>query len=190
MASLGLGWVGEPAVAAILEPLFYSAGLQGELLHTTSFVIGEQVPKTFAIRKPEPVSMLFAYPLHVAYIMVYPLNWTLNHASRSILGLFGVEEASHMEILTDAELKGLIEVSGEHCDLDSDRAKMLQSMFDFDDRIVASVMVPRNEITVIYLDKSFAENMALIKETRHSRFPVIRNTETGHVATSEITRGG
>ncbi len=191
MASLGLGWVGEPAVAAILEPLFHSVGLDGEILHTASFVVGfvifsslhivvgEQVPKTFAIRKPEPVSMLFAYPLHICYLLVYPLNWLLNHASRTILGLFGVEEASHMEILTDAELKGLIEVSGEHGDLDSKRAKMLQSMFDFDGRIVASVMAPRNEIEVLDLDKTFSENMALIKATRHSRFPVVRQSESG-----------
>lgn len=101
MASLGLGWVGEPAVAALLEPLFHSMGMPEQVLHTAAFVtgflifsslhivIGEQVPKTFAIRQAEPVSIWVAYPLHFSYILVWPLNYLLNKASGSILSLFG-----------------------------------------------------------------------------------------------------
>lgn len=86
MASLGLGWVGEPAVAALLEPLFRALGVPDALLHTSAFilgflifsslhiVIGEQVPKTLAIRRPEPVSLWVAYPLRLAYLAVWPLN--------------------------------------------------------------------------------------------------------------------
>ena len=88
MASLGLGWVGEPAVSALLEPLFRSrSGMSERLLHTISFllgflifsslhiVVGEQVPKTFAIRKPEPMTLWVAYPLHAFYLLCLPLNW-------------------------------------------------------------------------------------------------------------------
>jgi len=94
MASLGLGWVGEPAVAALLEPLFHAMGLSEAMLHTLSFVIGfiifsslhivigEQVPKTYAIRKPEPVSLWVAYPLHAFYLLAWPLTMALNWASR------------------------------------------------------------------------------------------------------------
>ena len=89
MASLGLGWVGEPAVAALLEPLFHRLGVPDAALHTVAFltgfllfsslhiVVGEQVPKTLAIRRAEPVSVWVAYPLHAAYLTVYPLNWLL-----------------------------------------------------------------------------------------------------------------
>ena len=95
MASLGLGWVGEPAVAAVLEPLFRAAGLGEPLLHTVSFlvgfllfsslhiVIGEQVPKTFAIRQPEPISLWVAAPLHAFFLLCWPLNWALNSAARA-----------------------------------------------------------------------------------------------------------
>ena len=97
MASLGLGWVGEPTVAALLEPLLEPFGITGNLLHTVSFivgfivfsslhiVVGEQVPKTLAIRKPEPVSLMLAYPLYGFYILLYPLNWLLNAASANPL---------------------------------------------------------------------------------------------------------
>ena len=87
MASLGLGWIGEPAVSALLEPLFRPLGIGEAALHTISFllgflifsslhiVVGEQVPKTFAIRKPEPMSLWIAYPLHAFYLICFPLNW-------------------------------------------------------------------------------------------------------------------
>ncbi|MBT8129656.1 MAG: DUF21 domain-containing protein, partial [Gammaproteobacteria bacterium] len=112
MASLGLGWVGEPAVAALLEPLFHSLGMPDRILHTTAFiagflmfsslhiVVGEQVPKTLAIRKAEPVSLWVAYPLHFSYLAVFPLNWMLNKASSMILGLLNVQEATHADVLS------------------------------------------------------------------------------------------
>ena len=113
-------------MSALLEPLLIPLGMPETALHFTSFlvgflvfsslhiVIGEQVPKTLAIREPEPVSQWIAYPLHVSYLVFYPLNWLLNSASRAILRLLGVREASHQEILTDAEIEGLVEVSAEH----------------------------------------------------------------------------
>src|SRR3954468_18294158 len=123
MASLGLGWVGEPTVAALLTPIMTPLGMSEPALHFTAFIVGflvfsslhivlgEQVPKTLAIREPEPVSLWIAYPLYISYILFYPLNWALNTASRSILRAFGVREAPHQEILTDAEIEGLVEVS-------------------------------------------------------------------------------
>ena len=95
MASLGLGWIGEPAVSALLEPLLHPLGLGDAALHTISFllgflifsslhiVVGEQVPKTFAIRKAEPMTLWIAYPLHAFYLLCFPLNWLLNKASRA-----------------------------------------------------------------------------------------------------------
>ena len=94
MASLGLGWVGEPTVAALLHPVLVPLGMPEAALHFTSFlvgflvfsslhiVVGEQVPKTLAIREPVPVSQWIAYPLHVSFLLFYPLNWLLNAASR------------------------------------------------------------------------------------------------------------
>ena len=109
MASLGLGWVGEPVVAKLLEPLLVPFGLSEATVHAIAFilgflifsslhiVVGEQVPKTFAIRQPEPMSLWVAWPLHYFYLMCWPLNWALNRASGGILRLFGVAEANEGE---------------------------------------------------------------------------------------------
>ena len=141
MASLGLGWVGEPAVASILHPVFEFLQTPESMIHTTSFlvgfvifsslhiVVGEQVPKTFAIRQSEPVSLWVAYPLRAFYLLVYPLNWALNRASGGILALFNVEEATHADVFTDEELRGLILVSKEHGVIKGKKAEMLTNLF-------------------------------------------------------------
>jgi CBS domain containing-hemolysin-like protein len=185
MASLGLGWVGEPAVAAVLEPLFHSAGLPETAVHTTAFlvgflifsslhiVIGEQVPKTFAIRMAEPVSLWVAYPLHYSYLVTWPLNWLLNLASASILSLFRVQEASHADVLSSDEIKGLVATSHEHGEIHQGQADMLRNLFEFDQRQVGRVMLPRNSVHSLDLSADPAANLEMIRETGHSRFPVI-----------------
>ena len=188
MASLGLGWVGEPAVAALLEPLFHDMGLQGPNLHTAAFivgflifsslhiVIGEQVPKTFAIRKPEPVSLWVAYPLQGFYLIAYPLNWVLNKTSSGILSLFGVAEATHGEVFSDDEIRGIINTSEAHGEMDSDKATMLHNLFKFDTRTVEQIMVSRNEVDLLDTNDSWEKNRAILKDTGHSRFPVISDS--------------
>ena len=195
MASLGLGWVGEPVVASLLEPLFTALGMPDALIHTISFllgfllfsalhiVIGEQVPKTFAIRKAEPVSMWSSYPLHIFYLVAYPLNWLLNKASGSILAMFNVEEATHADVLSNEEIKGVIETSEKHGDLNTDRAVMLNNMFDFDSHIVQQIMVPRDEVDTIDLQDSWEVTLETIRTSKHSRFPVFDEGSTNPIGT-------
>jgi CBS domain containing-hemolysin-like protein len=158
MASLGLGWVGEPTVSAILRPLFAPLGLPESALHLTAFlvgflvfsslhiVLGEQVPKTLAIREPEPVSRWIAYPLHVSFVVFYPLNWLLNSASRSILRTLGVREGSHQEILTHDEIEGLVDVSAEHGKMEERQAEFIHNLFRFGELEVADIMVHRTNM--------------------------------------------
>ncbi|BCN92603.1 membrane protein [Thiomicrorhabdus immobilis] len=186
MASLGLGWVGEPAVAKVLEPLFHSLGMPEEILHFSAFligfilfsslhiVIGEQVPKTYAIRKPEPVSMWVAIPLHGFFIISYPLTKALNWSASSILRSMGVKEATHEEIFSDEELSEMIEASSVHGNLDGNKADMIQNMFSFDNRIVRDIMVPRSQIDWIDIDSDPEEIKKQIIELGHSRFPIVR----------------
>ncbi|MCB1095863.1 MAG: HlyC/CorC family transporter [Verrucomicrobiae bacterium] len=185
MASLGLGWVGEPTVAAILEPVLHPLGLPDAMLHTIAFlagfilfsslhiVVGEQVPKTFAIRRPEPVALWVAYPLHAFYLMIFPLNWLLNAASSAILRLFGVAEASHMEVLSGEEIQGLIEASEEHGSIESNKATMLNNMFEFDTRTVEAIMVPRGKVAFIDLQDPWEKQRETLGKIEHSRFPVL-----------------
>jgi CBS domain containing-hemolysin-like protein len=193
MASLGLGWVGEPAVAALLEPLFTLLGVPEQVLHTTAFivgflifsslhiVVGEQVPKTFAIRRAERVAVWCAYPLHVAYLLVYPLNWLLNISSRSVLSLFNVEEVSHADVLSGDELKGLVQTSREHGEIEHDKADMLHNLFEFDQRNVGRVMIPRSSLKVLDISVQPEQNLAIIRDSGHSRFPVIDSTDEEEV---------
>lgn len=185
MASLGLGWVGEPAVAALLEPAFHAMELSPEMIHTLAFligfvvfsslhiVVGEQVPKTFAIRKPEPVALWVAWPLHAFFQVTYPLNWMLNAASGAILGLFKVAQASHADVLTDAEIRGVIQTSEEHGTLDTAKAEMLENMFEFGNRTAAEVMLPRGEVDFLDVSESTETIARVMRETGHSRFPLV-----------------
>ena len=204
MASLGLGWVGEPAVAALLEPVFTEMRMSQSMVHTTSFligfllfsalhiVIGEQVPKTFAIRKAEPVSMWVAYPLHVSYIIAYPLNWLLNRATSSILRMFKVAEASHAEVLSSDELKGLVATSKEHGELHERQAIMLHNLFEFDQRQVGRIMIPSNSVQSLDISASAEDNLKIIRDTDHSRFPLIDSANDdaliGIILTKDIHR--
>ncbi|MCB0365668.1 MAG: HlyC/CorC family transporter [Bdellovibrionaceae bacterium] len=184
MASLGLGWVGEPFVATLLTPLLESFHLSPEVIHKVAFllgfilfsslhiVVGEQVPKTFAIRKPEAVSLWVSYPLHWFYLLVYPLNWLLNSASRSFLSMFGVEEATHQDIFTDEDIKSIIETSEETGNIESEKAAMLQNLFEFEDRTAEEVMVPRAKVSSIDLQDTWEDNLEVLRNTQHSRFPV------------------
>ncbi len=191
MASLGLGWVGEPAVAALLEPMFTEMGMSEPMVHTTSFIIGflifsalhivvgEQVPKTFAIRKAEPVSIWVAYPLHISYLVAWPLNRLLNIATNAILSLFKVAEVSHADVFSSDEIKGLVATSKEHGEIHEQQASMLHNLFDFDQRQVGRIMIPINSVQSLDIAAPTEVNLKIIRDTEHSRFPLIDSANDG-----------
>lgn len=193
MASLGLGWVGEPTIAALLEPVLSSFGLPETAIHSIAFltgflifsslhiIVGEQVPKTFAIRKPESISLLVAYPLHWSYIAVYPFNWMLNKTSGWVLKQFGVEEATHGDILTGDELKGLVKTSHEHGEIELGKARMLRNLFEFDERRVGRVMIPIGSTYSLDIAADINDNLKIIRESGHSRFPVINSDQDDEI---------
>jgi CBS domain containing-hemolysin-like protein len=188
MASLGLGWVGEPTVEALLGPALVSFNMSPSALHFTAFmvgflvfsslhiVVGEQVPKTLAIRKPEPVALWIAYPLRGTFLLFYPLNWLLNAASRSILTLLGVKEAPHHDILTDTEIEGLVEASAEHGKMGSGQAEYIHNVFRFGEMKVSDVMVHRTEMFTINADDPAAEILNAVLKAGYNRIPLWRDT--------------
>ncbi len=193
MASLGLGWVGEPTVAALLTPVLAPFGLSEAALHFLSFligflvfsslhiVVGEQVPKTLAIRQPEPVSLWVAYPLHVSYVVFYPLNWLLNASSRSILRMLGIQESSSHEILTDVEIEGLVEVSAEHGKMEVGEAEYIHNVFRFGDLEVSDVMVHRTEMVTINADNPAEDIVSAVLASRiHAHSALARRAGEHH----------
>ncbi len=186
MASLGLGWVGEPTVATLLKPILTPLGMPEAALHFTSFmvgflvfsslhiVVGEQVPKTLAIREPGPVSQWIAYPLYVSFIALYPLNWLLNAASHSILRMLGVKEASHQEILTDVEIEGLVEVSAEHGNMEEGQAEYIQNVLRFGELEVSDVMIHRTNMITLNADDPPEDVVNAVIASPVTRLPLWR----------------
>jgi CBS domain containing-hemolysin-like protein len=107
-------------------------------------------------------------------LSAYPLSWLLTTASRAVLGLRGVEEASHHELLTDDETRGLISTSEEHGEMGSDKVSMLQNLFVFETRTVEEIMVPRGKVAAIDLEDPWEDQDAVLSRIEHSRFPVTR----------------
>src|SRR5690348_5074753 len=189
MASLGLGWVGEPTVSALLAPVMEPLGLPDQALHFTSFligflvfsslhiVIGEQVPKTFAIRQPEPVSLWIAYPLNVTYLVFYPLNWLLNASARGILRIFGVKEGERHDILTDVELEGLVETSAEHGEIEEGQAEYITNVFRFGELEVSDVMVHRTKMITVCGDDKPEDIVNAVIASPVTRLPVWREKQ-------------
>ena len=201
MASLGLGWVGEPAVAALLEPLLSKFGVTGPALHTISFlvgfllfsslhiVVGEQVPKTYAIRKPTPVTLALAYPLHWFYLLVFPLNWLLDRANAGFLRLLGIRGGPHHEVISEDEIGAIVDASEAHGELEQKTAELIQKAFRFDDQIVRHVMVPWASVDKLRHDDSSEKKESILAKTLHSRYPVLDTADdvVGILATKDLT---
>ncbi len=186
MASLALGWVGEPAVAALLEPLFEMIGLtSATAIHTISFIIGftlitalhlvvgEQAPKIFAIRQPENMLLWCALPMKAFYLITYPLMVALNASTAWILGFFGMKEGGEHEVpFTEEEIRALLSEAHIHGNLTKSEANLLDAVFEFDDMVCRRIMLPRGEAEFIDINDPPAESLELIRRTKHSRYPV------------------
>lgn len=186
MASLALGWVGEPAFAALLEPVLTLVGIHSAVvLHTMSFligftiitalhlVIGEQAPKIFAIRQPELMLLWTALPLKAFYLLTYPLMIGLNAATTKLLRLIGLKDADEHEVPhTEEEIRALLREAHIHGNLTGNEHRLLDAVFEFDDIICRRIMLPRGEVEFIDIHESVNESMKMIRRTKHTRYPV------------------
>jgi CBS domain containing-hemolysin-like protein len=186
LASLGLGWVGEPAFAKLLEPLLALAGVDDpELVHAIAFatafalisflhiVLGELAPKTVAIRKTESVAMATALPLYVFYWLMYPFIYVLNAASNAIVRRMGVELASEGESVHSVqELRAVLRASHRHGKLAPLEAKLLARGLEFGEIEVGDLMRPLTDLVWVELDEPMDAVLRKIKSTRYTRYPV------------------
>lgn len=186
ISSLGLGWLGEPVVAKLLEPLMYSFGISSPAaIHSFSFIIafslvtfmhvvfGELVPKSLAIQRAESVTLWLAAPMRLLYYLFYPGIVVFNGTANRILRFIGVRPASeHEESHSEEELQMLVSASYKCGHLDKSEWRLLQNVFEFEKRVAREVMVPRPE--VVFLDKGYSleENMEIARKTGHTRFPL------------------
>lgn len=187
LASLGLGWIGEPAFAVLLEPLFRLVGVEDpEVVTGTSFfvafmtisylhiVVGELAPKSLAIRKPESVSLWTAIPLYVFYWCMFPAIWGLNRSAFWLLRQFNLDVTAHGEEgYTTEEIKVILRSSLADPAMAKDDWRILAQALDFDDAEVADLMRPFSEAVVLARNLPLQENMARIATHRFSRYPYV-----------------
>jgi CBS domain containing-hemolysin-like protein len=188
LASLGLGWVGEPAFAGLLEPVFRAIGVTSpQVVHGVSFVIafgvisflhivvGELAPKSLAIRIPEQVGLWSALPLYGFYWAMYPAIWVLNGSANMVLRIAGLSgagghEASHY---SNEELKMILRTStgapGEK--ITHDERNILAHSLDFSKMTVSDLMRPINEVIALHAKRSLEENLETVRRNRFSRYP-------------------
>jgi CBS domain containing-hemolysin-like protein len=190
LASLALGWIGERVVANIVIALFdfFHSSIDTLTVHQISIpiaftlitvlhiVFGEQVPKTAAIRKPLPVTLLIAIPLRVFYIVLRPFIWTLNGLSNLTLKLFGLKSGEHSEIHTEEELRMILTESEEGGAIKPSEHELIQNVFEFDDRVVKHIYVPRTRVVALDIDEEVEIIIDKVIEEGYSRLPVYKDS--------------
>ncbi|MXR51274.1 DUF21 domain-containing protein [Halovenus sp. WSH3] len=185
IASLGLGWVGEPAVAALLEPALEGV-LPAGLIHLVAFavgfsvitflhvVFGELAPKTIAIAQAEKLSLFVAAPMKFFYYVFYPGLIVFNGTANAFTRMLGVPPASETdETLGEREIRRVLARSGEEGHIDTDEVEMIERVFDLDDTIAREVMIPRPDVVSIAADASLSEIRTVATDTKHTRYPVV-----------------
>ncbi|AQR76452.1 hemolysin family protein [Paenibacillus larvae] len=185
LTSLGLGWIGEPAVAKMIEPLFIRLGAPDTLIHTLSFIIGftlitalhiiigEQYPKTYAIRKSEHVTLWVSVPLMLFYKLMLPFIWLLNSVSNWMLKKSGIEpEGEHEEVHSEEEIRMIVQESHENGLIDQTEFTLVHNVFDFTETHAKEIMIPRTDIICLYEHRSYEENKQIAIMHLHTRYPV------------------
>ena len=186
LASLGLGWVGEPAVAELILPMTNAAGLDPVFGHTIALAIaftlitsmhiifGELTPKSMAIQDVEGILLAIAFPMVIFSRIFKPFVWVLNHianwTARQLGYRSGIEEEAH----TEQEIRLLMEESHRKGLIDDTEAGFVDKVFDFNDLNVREIMTPRTDMVCLYLEDSFRENMKTVLEEKLTRYPLCR----------------
>ncbi|HSU82095.1 MAG TPA: hemolysin family protein [Thermoanaerobaculia bacterium] len=185
LASLALGWVGEPAFAWIVGPVVsLVAGNNPDLVHTVSLtisflvitvlhiVLGEQAPKTLAIRRAEETALLISFPLYAFYKLTYPAIWVLNHSANRLLKLFGVTPAAEGELAHDEEELRLLLSSSKESQLSTQKRELLDNIFELSHRVARQIMLPRQDVVYLSTQRPLAENLKIARRSGHTRFPL------------------
>ena len=198
IASLGLGWVGEPFVAKLIEPIFRFAHLPESesvaISHVIAvplafmaitflhIVLGEQAPKQLAIQHEESTSLWIAYPLRWFHKVFYPVIWILNESANGLLRLTGIRAVSESEQAhTEEELRFVFAESHRVGKLSATGRQIMESVLTFTHRQVKEVMVPRTNIVGLDIKTPAAEITKTAVDTGYSRMPVYKS-DLDHIA--------
>lgn len=190
LSSLALGWIGEPAIAKMLEAPLLKLGLNAVLIHTIAFVIafsiitllhvvlGELVPKSIAIAIADKVVLWVARPLHWFWILFLPCIKIFDILAALTLKIFGIKPAKEHELThSEEEIKIIASESQKGGVLDEFETEIIRNAVDFSDTVAKEVMTPRKDMICLNKQKSYSENMQIICEHKHTRFPYIDDSK-------------
>ncbi|MEJ7840429.1 MAG: hemolysin family protein [Rubrobacter sp.] len=185
LASLALGWVGEPAVSRLIEPVLASLGVGSDRVVTVVSVImgftvityahlvfGEQAPKYFSIQRAERVALWISRPLTISRLLLRPVVWVVNASTNFILRPWGIRLGEEMEAHSEEELRIMITSSTASGVLDPEEREYLNNIFDFGDRVAREILVPRPDIEALPSDAPLAELAERAAFGRYTRYPV------------------
>ncbi|MFL6258018.1 MAG: hemolysin family protein [Pyrinomonadaceae bacterium] len=187
LASLGLGWIGEPTVARIIEAPLTRAGLAETWIHVISFlvafavittlhiVLGEQAPKLFGLQRAERVALSTALSMQLFYkVFSLPIR-ALDRASASVVRPLGIRaDAGHASAYTEEELRHVIDMSRQGGHIKAEEQQLIQGVFEFADAEVREAMVPRTAVVAVPATAVLAEAKATFREHGYTRLPVYR----------------
>ena len=192
LASLALGWIGEPTLASLLEPLAKAiapAGRAAYVAHILAIIIafavitflhivlGELMPKMFALERAESLALFVARPLELfAKVFRAPI-WAFNRTGAALGRLIGLKSSlQHTAVYSEVELRQLIDISRESGHLRAEERRLIHRVFEFSDTLVREAMVPRPQIAAISADCSLEDIRHAFHLHRYSRLPVYRDS--------------
>ena len=189
IASLLLGAVGEEVTTELILGGMERLGLAisaatahsiavpvGLIIITILHVVfGELLPKAFAIQRSESVSMALVAPLRVFYIATLPLTWFLSKLSNFMLGLIGVSNVHGTEAHTSDELRLLLDQSKQSGEIQDSEHELIENVFQFNDRMVKQIMVPRTKLSALDVDATEEEVLETVFSEGFSRLPVYQD---------------
>jgi CBS domain containing-hemolysin-like protein len=185
VASLGLGWVGEPAVSHLIAPLLEAVGVTSERITSiiavalgfavityAHLVFGEQAPKYFSIQRAEGVSLWISRPLRLFMFLFKPMVWLVNASTNFVLRPWGIRLGEQMEAHSEEELRIMISSAVSSGQLEPEEREYLNNVFDFGDKVAREIMVPRPDIEVLPHDAPLPELVEKAAFGRYTRYPV------------------
>jgi putative hemolysin len=178
-ASLAIGALGEQVLARVFDPLFASViafALAFLIITFLHVVVGELVPKGIALGYSERVALAVSTPVRGFFVAFKPLIWVLQRSSDAALRALGLTPpGGEMEVYSEAELKMLLSRSTEEGELERQEQEMLYKVFDFADKEVSAVMVPRPEVVALSIEMPPEEALAAVIDSPYTRYPVYRD---------------
>jgi len=192
LASLALGWIGEPAFARLIEPplvALFPGEAAAAVAHTVGLVfafglitflhivVGEQVPKTLAIANAQRMALALAWPMRFFYYLAFPVIWVLNQGTRGVLRLFGLRSrVNEGEVLGEDELRLIFTSSAEAGAIQESRAELLERALSMLEKTARQVLVPRSQMRFLDLENALDQNLAAAQAAGHTWLPVIRGS--------------